>query len=161
MRRPGEYALEIGVRRLAFALLFLFPIAACGQAEPLAIQDAWARDTIGRSANAAVFMTIRSPAADRLVAASAPVANRTDLMTMTGGDGAMAMKYLEAIDIPAGEPVSLDPTRLHVWLADLKQPLEAGQTFPLLLEFEKAGKRQVTVRVIKPAEAPPMSGMRM
>jgi copper(I)-binding protein len=40
-------------------------------------------------------------------------------------------------------------------LSDLNQPLKAGQSFPLSLEFEKAGRREVTVSVIAPAAAPP------
>jgi copper(I)-binding protein len=132
---------------------------ACQQAAPLEVKEVWARDTVGSTANAAVYMTITSPAADRLIGASAPVAKKTDLMTMEGGSSAMGMKYLEAIDIPAGKPVSLNPRGLHVWLAVLNAPLKAGQSFPLTLRFEKAGERQVTVSVIKPAEAPPMPGM--
>ena len=34
-------------------------------------------------------------------------------------------------------------------LIGLKQPLRAGESFPLTLEFEKAGKREVTVTVEK------------
>lgn len=137
-------------------------LAACGQPREVEVADAWARDTAGRTASAAIFMTITSPSADRLVAASTPAANEIDLMTMeTSGGGAMAMTYLDVIDIPAGTPVSLNPSGLHVWLADLKQPLRAGQTFPLMLEFEKAGEQRVEVSVIAPAATPPMSGMGM
>ena len=143
------------MRPLALALLSLLPITGCGQPAPLEVKDVWARDTVGRTANAAVFMTIRSPADDRLLRASAPVAKKTDLMTMVGGSGAMEMKYLKAIDIPAGTTVSLNPSGLHVWLAGLHQPLRAGQSFPLVLEFEKAGRHQVTVSIISPAAAPP------
>jgi copper(I)-binding protein len=71
----------------------------------------------------------------------------------------MEMKYVQGIDLPAGTPVSLNSGGLHVWLADLNQPLKAGQSFPLTLKFEKAGERKVVVSVIKPAAAPPMSGM--
>jgi copper(I)-binding protein len=134
----------------------LFPVVACVQPAPLEVGDVWTRDTVGSTANAAVFMTIRSPAPDRLVAASTPIANKTDLMTMTGGSGAMAMKYVKDIDIPANTPVRLNPSGLHIWLADLKQPLGAGQSFPLTLEFEKAGQRKVVVTVIEPAALPPM-----
>jgi len=73
----------------------------------------------------------------------------------------MEMRYLKGIDIPANTPVSLNPGGLHLWLADLKQPLHAGQTFPLFLEFEKAGQRRVIVTIIKPAAAPPVSGRQM
>ena len=144
--------------RLAFTLFLLFSTAACGQRASLQVTDVWARDTVGNTDNAAIFMTIASSTPDRLMAASTSAAKTTDLMTMAGGSGAMEMKYLEAIDIPAGKPVSLNPGGLHVWLADLNQPLKAGQSFPLILEFEKAGRREVAVSVIAPAAAPPASG---
>lgn len=143
------------------ALVLLLPLAACGQPAEVAVTDAWARDSVGRTASAAVFMTISSPGADRLIGASSPVARKTDLMTMEMTGGAMNMAYLDAIDIPAGVPVSLDPSGLHVWLEDLHQPLKAGQTFPLVLEFEKAGERRVAVSVIEPAAAPPVPGSEM
>ncbi len=143
--------------RLAFAVSLSLLVGACQQAAPLEVKDAWTRETIASTPNAAVFMTIRSPTADRLVAASTPVANRTDLMTMAGDSGAMEMNYLNDIHIPAGTPVSLDPKGLHVWLADLNQPLRAGESFPLTLKFEKAGERQITVLIIKPAAVPPTS----
>lgn len=145
--------------RSALALFLLFLLAACGQPAGLEVKGAWARDTVGSKANAAVYMTIISPTADRLIGASATVAKKTDLMTMTGSSDAMGMKYLKTIDIPANEPVNLDPSGLHVWLANLNQPLKAGQTFSLSLEFEKAGQRQIIVSIIAPAAAPPTSEM--
>jgi hypothetical protein len=146
---------------MALALVALFPLAACNQTAVVEVDRAWTRDTVGRTANAAVFMTITSSAPDRLIGASTPAAEKTDLMTMETEDGAMAMAYLDHIEIPANEPVSLDPSGLHVWLADLGEPLKAGQTFPLVLEFEKAGEQRVEVSVVAPAAAAPMSGMEM
>lgn len=155
----------MGMRRLAFALLLSLPVVACGQAAELEVADPWTRATVGSTANAAVYMTITSPTADRLVAASAPVARKTDLMTMEmtmeGGSSAMTMVYVEAIDIPANEPVSLNPSGLHVWLEDLHQPLAAGQSFPLSLEFEMAGQREVVVSIVAPTATPPQSEMGM
>lgn len=161
MRPRGEIPVRSLALALASALFLSLPIAACTQPAPIEVKDAWARETVANAANAAVYMTIASPNPDRLIAASAPVAKKTDLMTMEGGSGAMGMKYLEAIDIPADKPVSLNAGGLHIWLAGLNQPLAAGQTFPLTLRFEKAGERQVIVSVIEPAAAPPMSGMEM
>ena len=149
------------MRRLALALVTLFPLAACNQVAVVEVERAWTRDTVGRTANAAVFMTITSSAPDRLIGASTPAANKTDLMTIETKDGAMAMAYLDAIEIPANQPVSLDPSGLHVWLANLNEPLEAGQSIPLVLEFEKAGEQRVEVSVVAPAAAAPMSGMDM
>lgn len=145
------------MKRPAFALFLLAPLAACQQAATLEVKDAWARDTIGGTGAAAVYMTITSPGADRLTGASSPAAARTDLMTMTSKDGAMGMDYVKAIDLPAGTPVSLDPKGLHVWLEDLKQPLKAGESVSLTLRFEKGGERQVSVKVVAAdAEMPGM-----
>jgi periplasmic copper chaperone A len=137
--------------------LFLFALASCSQPASLEVKDPWTRDTVGSVANAAVFMTISSPSADRLISASTPVARKTDLMTMGRGGNVMEMKYVQGIDIPADTPVSLDPNGLHVWLAQLNQPLKAGETFPLDLKFEKAGERRISVTIIRPADAPPRS----
>jgi copper(I)-binding protein len=146
---------EITVGRLFLALWLILPIASCGQPATLEVKNAWTRDTVGGSENAAVFMTITSPTADRLVAASTPVAKETDLMTMAGGSSAMEMKYLKDMAIPAGKTVSLNPAGWHVWLSELNHPLKVGETFRLSLQFAKAGERQVTVSVIAPAAAPP------
>jgi copper(I)-binding protein len=151
----------IFVRRFTFALVPMLAVTACTQPAPVQVQDVWTRDTVGNTANAAVFMTISSETPDRLLSAKAAIANKTDLMTMAGANGAMAMEYVKGIEIPANTPVTLNPSGLHVWLADLKQPLKAGQSFPLVLQFEKSGQREVTVKVIAPTAAPPMAGMRM
>ena len=149
------------MRRLGFTLALLLLIGATAKTTPPQVKDAWARASIGAAANAAVFMTITSPTPDQLVAVSTPVATKTDLMTMAGGSNAMAMKHLKAIDLPANKPVSLNASGLHVWLAGLKRPLKAGETVPLTLVFEKAGKLQVTVSIVKPGAAGPMAGMSM
>ena len=145
------------MKRSAFALLLSLPLAACQPAAQIEVKDAWARDSVGGTSSAAIYMTITSPTPDRLVGASTPAAKKTDLMTMEMTGGAMGMSYVKAIDLPAGTPVGLNPSGLHVWLAELNQPLKAGQSIPLTLKFEKAGERQVTVTIIDPAAAPPQS----
>jgi copper(I)-binding protein len=61
---------------------------------------------------------------------------------------------VKGIDLKPGETVSFAPGGLHVMLVDAK-PLKAGETFPLTLEFEKAGKQEVTVAV---RQGPPQGG---
>lgn len=148
-------AKELVMRWLIVVPVLALAAANCAQPASLAVKDVWARESVVNATNAAVYMTIESQTPDRLIAASATLAGKTDLMTMAGGDEAMGMDYVEAIDVPAKTPVSLDPSGLHVWLADLKQPLEAGRTFPLTLTFEKAGERVVTVSVIGVSAMPP------
>jgi periplasmic copper chaperone A len=143
----------MAVRKIVTAALIVF--AACfatitaAQNDQPQIKDVWTRATAGKTTVAAVFMTISSPTPDLLVSASTPIANKTDLMTMEGDSSKMGMRYVKDIPIPAKKPVSLNPMGLHVWLDGLKQPLKAGETFPLTLNFEKAGQREVTVMVTK------------
>jgi copper(I)-binding protein len=146
---------------LALSLSVLLPALAAAQPAQLDVKNVWTRASVGSAGNAAVFMTITSKVPDRLIAASTAAAKKTDLMTMAAAGGAMEMKHLKAIDIPANRPVSLNAGGLHVWLAGLKQPLKAGQSFPLTLSFEKAGRRAVTVSVIRAGAAAPMSSMGM
>jgi copper(I)-binding protein len=146
---------EMILERSALAVLLLVSLMSCSARSAIEVQDPWARDTVGRTANAAVFMKIESVAADRLIGASATVANKADLMAFEGGTDAMRMRYVEGIDIPGNGPVSLDPSGLHVWLSGLKAPLRQGQTFPLSLRFKNAGDRRVTVKVIGPSAPPP------
>ena len=141
--------------RLIFALLLLFPLAACADPPSVKVEHVWTRATVGDQANAAVFMTLASPTGDRLLRASTPVAGKTDLMTMQVEGDTMNMAYVKDIAIPAGAMIDLDPTGLHVWLADLKQPLRSGESFLLTLEFEQAGKREVRVAILAPAAPMP------
>ena len=147
------------MRRSAFALLPMVSAVSCGSPGEITVQNIWARDTVGRTANAAVFMKIESDVADQLIGADAPVAKKTDLMTFEGGNGLMRMRYLKAMKIPANKSVSLDPRGLHVWLTDLEEPLRQGQTFPLTLRFGHSGERRVMVKVIGPSAAAPISEM--
>src|SRR5437762_3432361 len=102
-------------KAVVFAACLLTSSAATAQSGRIELKDAWARATVGKPDNGAVYLTIVSPTADRLVSASSPVANKTDLMTMEGGSSMMKMSYLKAIDIPANKPVNLKPDGLHVW----------------------------------------------
>jgi periplasmic copper chaperone A len=134
---------------------------AAAQTRQIEVTNAWARATPGRSDVGAAYVTIQSPTADRLVAASSPVAKKVELHTMTMSGTVMRMRPVAAIDIPAGQPVTLAPDGLHIMLEGLKKPLRAGQSFPLTLTFEKAGTRMVNVTVQKVGAMAPMPGMQM
>jgi hypothetical protein len=66
------------------------------------------------------------------------------------------MRPVAALDIPAGQPVTLKPGGEHIMLIGLQHPLREGQTFPLTLNFEKAGARTVTVAIEKAGAMPAM-----
>ena len=148
------------MRMLRIVLLMvgfvLTAAVASAQTGPLAVDNAWARATPGKSDIGAAYVTIHSPTADRLVAASTPVAKKAELHTMEMSGMVMKMRPISGIDIPAGQSVSLAPGGLHIMLMGLKQPLKAGQSFPLTLTFAKAGTRTVNVAVEKVGASGPM-----
>ena len=149
---------------LAFAACLLTAGAVMAQTGQVELKDAWARATPGKAENGAAYLTIVSPGADRLVSLSTPVAKKAQLHTMTTEGGVMKMRPLDGLDVPAGQPVMLKPGGAHIMLMGLNQPLQAGQSFPLTLSFEKAGQREVTVAVEKLGAMGPESrggGMQM
>jgi copper(I)-binding protein len=127
---------------LLVAGLVLGTGTASAQTGQLEVSNAWARATPGRSEVSAAYVTIRSPTADRLVAASSPIAKKVGIHTMTMSGMVMQMRPVAAIDIPARQPVTLAPDGLHIMLEGLKKPLRAGQSFPLTLTFEKAASER-------------------
>jgi copper(I)-binding protein len=132
-----------------FVACLLIANGAMGQTGQLEIKAPWARSTPGHAENGAAYLTIVSPTADRLTAASSPVAKTVELHTMSMEGGVMKMRPLAAIDIPAGRTVTLSPGGMHIMLLGLTRPLREGQSFPLTLSFDNAGPRQVTVAIEK------------
>lgn len=61
--------------------------------------------------------------------------------------GMMSMRQVASIEVPAGGEVVLEPGGYHVMLIGLSAPLVVGESFPLALEFEKAGTITVTAEV--------------
>lgn len=140
--------------RLLFATALLAAAAASAahdhetKAGALTIAAAWARASASGQVNGAAYMTIRNAgASDRLVAASAPVADVVELHTHVMDGTTIRMRKVETIDITAGTTTELKPGGLHVMLIGLKAPLKAGEKFPLTLRFERAGEVKIDVPV--------------
>ena len=113
------------------------------------IAQPWARATPGRAQNGAVYLTIRAPAGDRLVALSSPVAAAVELHESAMAGMVTKMRRLAGVAIPAGQSVAFAPGGRHIMLVGLKAPLREGQSFSLTLTFAKAGPQTVTVAVGK------------
>jgi periplasmic copper chaperone A len=139
------------------AALFVQVGASSAQATKIEIADAWARPSIGQSRNSVAYMklTNRGADADRLVAASTPAAGKVELHTTVRDGDVLRMREVPTVDLKPGEAVAFAPGGLHVMLLDVREPLKAGQNFPLTLRFEKAGEQQVTVTVRQGAAPAP------
>jgi copper(I)-binding protein len=136
---------------LAFAAgLMMFSGAAVAQSNgDVKITEAWARATPGGAQTAAAYVTVESATGDRLTGASTPAAQKAEIHEMTMDGNVMRMRPVGGIDLPAGKAVTLKPGGYHIMMTGLAKPLQQGQTFPLTLDFAKAGQRQVTVSVEK------------
>ena len=132
-----------------FTALLLIAGAAAAQTGSVEVRDAWARATPGKADIGAAYLTLESPTDDRLTGLSTPVASTAQVHTMTMEGGVMKMNRVAALDLPGGQPVKLEPGGMHIMLIGLTDKLRPGQSFPLTLSFEKAGKREVTVSVEK------------
>ena len=131
-----------------FALM-LAAGTSLAQSTDIQITNAWARATPGGAQTAAAYLTIEAPTGDRLTGVSTPAAQKSDVHSMTNDNGVMKMRPVDGLDLPAGQAVTLKPGGYHIMLTGLAKPLEEGQSFPLTLDFAKAGARQVTVTVEK------------
>jgi periplasmic copper chaperone A len=137
--------------RFALALaaaLFTLPAFAAD----IRVEDSWARASLGQARNGAAYMIVHATGAqpDRLVAASSPVAGKVELHNHIMVGNVAQMRPVDAIEIVPGSPSVLQPGGLHLMLLDLRAPLQAGQSFPVTLRFERAGEVQIQVQ-IRPA----------
>lgn len=118
----------------------LFAAVAAAQVK---VEGAWARPTVAGQQGGGGFLAVTSAAADRLLGASTPAAERVELHSMTMKGDVMEMRQVPAIELPAGRTVKLEPGGLHVMFLGLKQPLAVGSKLPVTLKFEKAGELKV------------------
>lgn len=130
-------------------------------AKAVEVHQAWARASAKMARAGGAFMHITNPTAmdDKLVAAHADISKTVELHTHIMEGKMMKMRQVPFIDVPAGKGAMLKPGGLHVMFLGLHKPLVKGETFPLTLEFEKAGKIKVEVMVKGVAAgAMPMKG---
>ena len=61
----------------------------------------------------------------------------------------MKMRPVASLTIEPGKPVTLAPGGYHIMLMSLKQALNQGDSFPVTLNFAKAGQVTATAMVEK------------
>ena len=127
----------------------------------IAVEAPWSRATPGGAKVAAGYLTIKNGGAapDRLVSATADIAERTEIHEMSMSDGMMKMRQVtDGVAVPAGASVALAPNGYHLMFLGLKKPLREGDTFTGTLTFEKAGTVAVTFEVRGIGAAAPDAG---
>ena len=106
---------------------------------------------------ASVYVTLKSPVNDKLIAVTTPEAKQAAIANMVVADGAIVARPLPAgLFLPPGQPVPLQPGGYHIQLTGLTKPLKLNDTFPLRLTFQVSQPIDLTARVaaIGPSNPP-------
>ena len=138
---------------LAAALLLALSLSnqMHAQTSTITVEQAWARATPrGALTGAAYMMLINNGAfADRLLSATTPVADQIQFHRQTEDNGVSRMREVHNVELSPGGKITFKPGDMHMMIVGIKQPLKEGQSFPLTLQFEKAGNIDVTVPIEK------------
>jgi copper(I)-binding protein len=108
----------------------------------IAISGAFTRATLPNAPVVGGYLTITNTGdnADRLVSASAPIAQETQIHEMALEGDVMKMRQIkDGLDIPAGESVALTPGGYHLMFMGLNSAVAEGDNVPVTLTFEHAG----------------------
>ncbi len=147
---------------LTLALLFS---AGTTLAQSIRVDQGFARATMGKQMHGAAYVQIENQGKtdDALVSASSPAAAKVELHTMSMEGDVMKMRALDQLEIKAGQKIEMKPgAGHHLMLMGLKNPLKAGDSFPLTLNFRKAGKVETQITVQEGAmSGKPASGADM
>ncbi|KAB2898861.1 MAG: copper chaperone PCu(A)C [Burkholderiaceae bacterium] len=118
---------------------------------PVDVKNAWVRATVPGQHGAGAFMVLQAPMGARLVGAATPAAGVAEIHEMKMDGDTMRMRPVTMLELPERQPVALSPGGYHLMLMDLKEPLVAGRSIALTLQFEdKAGirmQRELNVEV--------------
>ena len=109
------------------------------QAGNLRLERAWARPNAPVVPTGAVYLLIYNDgtSARQLLKVSSQIATRVELHESFNQDNVMKMRHrADGISIAPSTVARLEPGGLHIMLMGLSQPLSAGQTFQLTLQFD-------------------------
>jgi copper(I)-binding protein len=116
----------------------------------LQIDHPWSRATPAGAKVAAGYLVITNTggAADRLIGGTSSAAGKIEIHEMAMKDNVMTMRPMSGgLPIEPGKSVTLAPGSYHLMFENLKSPLKQGNKLKATLEFEKAGKVDVTFDV--------------
>ena len=132
------------------------------KAGSITIEHPWARPAAKGNGAAYFGLENDGATADRLIGVSTDIAGSAELhSSAVDAQGMASMRPVQGVDLPPGGHAQFAPGGLHVMLVGLREPLVAGQSFPLTLRFEQAGDVIVTVAVEKKASHGQGPGMDM
>lgn len=117
--------------------------------DDLRIVDPWSDYRIGGGNSTRLFFELHNTGdeSDRLIGVRSPIANGPSAFRLVRAtNGQRTLEMLPAIPVPAESGrLELSEAGYFIELNDLNMPLTMGTTFPVVLEFERAGPIEVMV----------------
>ena len=143
------------LKQLITALCLFAAASAHAQVD---VTDPWARATGKGQQATGVFMNLTAKKATRLVGVKSELTPVAQVHEMKMDKDVMKMQSIKALDLPAGQTVSLKPGSYHVMLMDLKAPVAEGSHVVVTLMFEDAAGVKTQQEVHAVAKKSPMGG---
>jgi periplasmic copper chaperone A len=141
--------LELNFKKKILFAALVWVLAGAALAQVVRVEAPWTRATQAEQTRAGVFMRLTAPQGAVLVGASSPAARVTEIHEIRSERGAMEMRAIPSLDLPAGKPVDLYQCGHHLMLVGLKQPLARNSTVPvtLILKDRNGAESRVDVQV--------------
>ena len=118
----------------------------------LSLRAPWARPNAALLTQVGGFFTLTNTgAADRLVAAASPLAEKVEIHAIQVVGPDIRMRALpDGLPIPAESTIELKPRGYHLLLMGLEAPPAVGSKLPVTLTFEQAGRMEIELTVGEP-----------
>jgi periplasmic copper chaperone A len=141
------------VQRCCVALAVALIVTGCVPfSSGITVQNPWSRQAMdGNNGAAFMMLTNNSTQDDRLVSATASIAERVELHETIDDNGVMRMVHQpDGFPLPIGATLELKPGGKHIMLIGLNKMLKPGDIYSLTLNFEKADPITLEVSVKAP-----------
>lgn len=135
---------------LAAIAATLFATSASAEDTAIQVENPYVFETarMAKAGGGFVTLTNTGDGPDTLLEVRADVP-KVEIHRTLMQDGRAMMRPAGAIEIGAGETVSLEPGGLHIMFMGLPDPFELGETVPVTLVFEHAGEVEIDMPVVK------------
>lgn len=137
-------------RAVVVALLAGASLSAGAQTR---VEDPWVRATVAGQPSSGAFMRITADTDSTLLSVTSPVAKDVQIHEMSMTNDVMRMGPVDAVPLPAGKTVALDPEGYHVMLMGLNGQIKEGDQVPLVLTVKTAKGETEVLTITAPARA--------
>ena len=127
-------------------------LSGCGGSAPDSVEVAGAqiREVLPGKQNTVAFMSLTnsSPQPCSLTGGVADFADAIEVHQHIHSNGRMRMEKMDALPIPPGETVVMQPGDYHMMVMGVTTPLSAGKTVSMTLVFDDCPDQQIDLQVV-------------